>query len=167
MGEGEQSAAATREPGRIVRLAKTILSILFSIIGFAMALFLVHLPHGFEHWSADLRTLCFSDRRDGQYPSITIVEVNEKIVDRHQFASPINRKLISNIIKAVDQEGASVIGLDFIFDRHSIKEEDDDLIETIQKARAKIVLGIIDERTPIDDTRAAYQDRKSTRLNSS
>src|SRR5215207_2117698 len=97
---------------------------LISSVGFLVAFFLVHLPHGPEHWTADRRIAHFSDRHDRQHPKIAVIHVSEAEVDALPFASPVSRRMLGDLVAAIDAAGAKAIGLDFIFDRHTTEEDD-------------------------------------------
>ena len=47
---------------------KSALYVLGGAAGFLLVFFLIHIPDGPEHWSADLRTAYLSQRLDKQHP---------------------------------------------------------------------------------------------------
>ena len=85
--------------------------------GFLLLTWLLHLPHGPEHWSADFRTAHWSKHPETQHKRIALVYVTEKTLEPYPYLSPTNRLLLADIVKAVDAAGPAAIGLDFIIDR--------------------------------------------------
>ncbi|HEY4919057.1 MAG TPA: CHASE2 domain-containing protein [Xanthobacteraceae bacterium] len=122
-----------------------------------LAFFLVHLPHGPEHWSADLRTAWLSDRLPSQHPRIAIVEVTEATLRNSDYLSPVDRSVLARIVRKLGDAGVKVIGLDFELDRETAK--DTDLLQAIQGSRAQIILGALDERSALSAERQKFQSR--------
>ena len=85
--------------------------------GFLLLTTLLHLPHGPEHWSADLRTKYLSTRPQTQHKRIALVYVTEKTLESHAYTSPTDRQLLADLVRAVDAAKPAVIGFDFIIDR--------------------------------------------------
>lgn len=104
---------------------------------------LLHVPHGPEHWSADLRTAYLSTRKPSQNDRIAIIYVTEKSLEKFAYVSPTDRGLLADLVTAIDAAGPKVIGLDFIFDRPTDPPKDEALIAAIAKAKAAVVLGEI------------------------
>jgi adenylate cyclase len=127
-------------------------------IGFVLVFFLIHLPHGPEHWSADLRTALLSERLGSQNKKITLVEVTNKTLKRYPYITPIDRKLLADLIRTIDAAQPEAIGLDFIFDRASDTDKDDYLRKTITGVRTRIVLGALDDESLTDSEREFQSD---------
>jgi adenylate cyclase len=111
---------------------------------FLLAFFLIDLPQGPDHWSADLITKYFSKRLEQQHGKIALVEITNRTLDQYPYVSPIDRKLLADLIRTIDAAQPKAIGLDFIFDRHTEKSKDAELVDAIQSARAPVVLGALD-----------------------
>src|ERR1043166_1047945 len=131
--------------------------ILVGTLGFLLAFFLVHLPHGPEHWSADLRTALLADRLQSQHPRIAIVEVTEQTLKQSDYLAPVDRGVLAAIVRALDDAEVKVVGLDFIFDRHTEDAKDRDLLAAIKSARAQVILGALDERSALSGERRDFQ----------
>jgi CHASE2 domain-containing sensor protein len=95
-----------------------------------------------EHWAADWRTAFLSDRLPGTHPRVTIIAVGEDSLQGLPYVLPINRGYLADLVTAADEAGAAVIGLDFYFTRDTEERYDAKLLDTLQRARAKIVLGV-------------------------
>jgi len=126
-------------------------------VGFLLAFFLVHLPHGPEHWSADLRTAWLADRLAGQHPHIAIVEINEETLRDSDYLAPVDRAVLARIVRALMDAEVKVIGLDFIFDRPTEQAKDKELLAAIKDPRAQITLGALDERSDLSPDRKNFQ----------
>jgi CHASE2 domain-containing sensor protein len=140
-----------------MKILRNALGLVTTTIGFLLAFFLVHLPHGPEHWSADLRTAYLADRLESQHPHIAIVEINEQTLARSDYLEPVDRGTLAAIVRALDDAEVKIIGLDFIFDRHTEVAKDKDLLQAIKGSRAQIVLGAIDDRVDLNQERRAFQ----------
>jgi CHASE2 domain-containing sensor protein len=105
-------------------------------------------PDHARYWWADLVTSGFSTRLERQHQSIVLVYVSAATLADyadHPYLSPIDRQILAQLIEAVDQAGAKVIGLDIVLDRRTELNKDKTLRETIRHTKAKMVLGAIDE----------------------
>ena len=136
------------------RLTKTVHSpsdrkaVLFVVAiagGFLLLTWLLHLPHGPEHWSADYRTARWSKHPDTQHKRIALIYVTEKTLESYPYLSPTDRQLLANLVKAVDATGPAAIGFDFIVDRPTEAAKDAALIAALRDAKAAVVVGAINE----------------------
>ncbi len=101
----------------------------------------------FYEKTSDWRTLFFSDHIEGQHDDIVVILVNEDSLYKYPSRSPVDRVLLAKLVKVVDDAGASVIGLDFIFDRPTYSDKDDQLIKAIKTAKTPVIIGSIDKRS--------------------
>jgi CHASE2 domain-containing sensor protein len=140
-------ATLRKLPIKIFRtqFGKSTAYVLAGAVGFLLVFFLIHLPHGPEHWSADLRTALWSKRLDRQHDKIALVEVTNRTLEQYPYSSPIDRKFLADLIRTIDAAGPKAIGLDFIFDRATETSKDEDLLQAIRGARARIVVGALDD----------------------
>lgn len=136
---------------------KAIGYVLAIAAGFLLLTTLLHLPHGPEHWSADLRTKYLSKRPQSQHERIALVYVTEKTLKPYAYLSPTDRKLLADLVRAVDAAGPAVIGFDFIIDRETERNKDDELFNALRNAKAKIVVGAIDEPKVKGNGEKSYQ----------
>jgi CHASE2 domain-containing sensor protein len=115
-------------------------------IGVFSLSFLLDPPHSPEHWSSDLLTAHFSKTAESQNQNLILVYISEATLEfaDKPYLSPIDREVVANLVYAIDQAGAKVIGLDLILDRKTELVKDRKLIDTIKQTRAKIVLGVVD-----------------------
>lgn len=133
---------------RAQRPAAIILAVMYASI-LSAALFLLPrlglIPLDAEHWTADWRTALLSPRASGQHKSVALVLINDGTLDRFPYVSPIDRRLVAKIVRAVDWAGAKGIGIDIIFDRASEPAKDKQLTGTLRASDAEIVLGSVDD----------------------
>jgi adenylate cyclase len=111
----------------------------------------------FEHAMADWRTGVFSDRLPSQHPRVAVVGINDQALSEFKTRIPIDRGLLAKIIEAVDAAGAKVIGIDILFTRLAPGDHEQELIEAIRRAKAKVVLGAGDERIGLTPQEAEFQ----------
>jgi CHASE2 domain-containing sensor protein len=131
--------------------------------GGAIALFvLIDMPDGPEHWSSDLVTAFLSEHPKAQDKNIALVYISEETLRDAQYVSPIDRHVLAQLIKKIDEAGAKSIGLDIILDRQTETAKDDELIKTIQKTSSKIIMGVVEEPSSHTQNEHAKTDRIQT-----
>jgi len=123
------------------------------VVGFLLG----GLAQGLDHWSTDLQVAYFSARKPGQDPRIAVVTVGDAALQNHPYTSPVDRRLLADLIDRLDAAGAKVIGIDFVFDRPTEPDKDRKLLESIRKAKAKIVFSALDGRTPLPQMNREFQ----------
>ena len=100
----------------------------------------------FEHALADVRTSVLSDRLPSQHPHVAIVAITDQTLSEYKTRLPIDRALLAKLIDAIDAAGARVIGIDILFFRTAPADNEELLVEAINRAKAKVVLAAADER---------------------
>jgi adenylate cyclase len=118
-----------------------------ALVLFAFLLFsaILHLPREVEHWSVDLVASTLSTQLSTQVDNIVLVYVTDATLKDKPYVSPIDRGVVADLVVAADRAGAKVIGLDMLLDRFTEKPKDEKLCEIIHNARAKVVVGVIEE----------------------
>ncbi len=99
----------------------------------------------FEYWTADWRTALLSDQARDQHPKVAIVTITDATL-KDYVSSPMDRGLLARVIKAVDAAGARAIGLDVYYLKKTDAEKDQALVEALKSAKARVVVGALDER---------------------
>ena len=110
-----------------------------------------------EHWTADWRSALFSDQLSSQHPGIAIITISEKTLANYPYRSPIDRGLLSELVKFADSAGAKAVGLDIIFDQATETDKDQNLHDTFDDVRTRIVLGALDKRVDLNSRQRAFQ----------
>lgn len=110
-----------------------------------------------EHQSADWRTALLSDRATTLHPDVAVVLINEETLEEYPYSSPIDRGLLAKVVRGLDAAKARVIGLDVFFAKRTEDVKDEDLVTAIRDAKAKVVLGALDERGLKKDNQRAFQ----------
>lgn len=116
-----------------------------------------------DAWTYDWRTAHFAARPDAPRTDITVVTIDETSLDRYASLSPVSRALQARLIAALEAAGAKAIGLDFLYDRPTVPDDDKALIATLKNSKIPIVIGSIDSRSVLRDRdpeqALAYQER--------
>lgn len=110
----------------------------------------------FEHWTADWRTSLLADTPAGQNADLALVLINNDTL-KDYVSSPIDRSLLARIVTAVDAAGAKAIGLDILFLKRTDAEKDKALVDALKSARAKVILGVVDERGDLQPFQREFQ----------
>lgn len=98
----------------------------------------------FDHQIGDWRIVWNTPSPPTQRDDIAVFLIDETTLLDYESRSPIDRRMLAELIRAIDEAGPRAIGLDIILDRRT--RHDAHLIETIRKAKAPVVLGSVDER---------------------
>ncbi len=103
------------------------------------------LPSAPDQWTYDWRTYFLADQPARPRQDIAVVVIGEDSLAQYPTISPLDRGLLAALVRALDEAGARVIGLDIIFERETDPAQTDALISAIRQARTPVVLGAIDE----------------------
>lgn len=109
-----------------------------------------------EHWSGDWRSALLADRAPSQHQRVAVVLVDDDTLFGLPYRSPVDRALLARLVAVIDAAGASVVGLDFLFDQSTEPSKDTQLLEQLRRTKAKVVLGSVDERITLRPERRAY-----------
>ncbi|MCB1743885.1 MAG: CHASE2 domain-containing protein [Gammaproteobacteria bacterium] len=112
-----------------------------------------------EHWTGDFRTALLSHRPKRPHERVALITIDDDTMQPYIYRSPIDRRLLASLVSAIDKAGAKAIGLDFLFLKATEKRKDEELIEALRKARARIVVASADKRVDIRPAQADYQRR--------
>jgi CHASE2 domain-containing sensor protein len=113
----------------------------------------------FEHAVADLRTSLLSDQLATQHPHVAVVGITDQTLQDYKARLPIDRGLLARLIDAIDAAGAKAIGIDILFFRIAPADNEEQLIDALRRAKAKIVLAVADERLGLTPAQVARQSR--------
>lgn len=167
---GGEAGLLRRGSGRVAGLG-LVLGILLAVVSaFALprvpSVWHMHLlspgwmPHQFVkllEFSNDVQVALVADRPPEPHPRVALVLITEETLADLPYITPIDRELIARLVKSLDDLGARAIGLDILFDQATELHKDVALVERFKLARAKLVLGGVDERTPLSSRRRAWQ----------
>lgn len=125
------------------------------VYGYALAVFigalalsaLLHVPLDAEHWSYDWMVSRLSTSTSVAAKKIVLVYISDSTLShcRCDYVSPIDRKLLSDLIQTIDKAEAKIIGLDVILDRYTEPQKDEMLRDTIDHTHAKMVIAGVKE----------------------
>lgn len=110
-----------------------------------------------DHSSVDLRTALLAHRTHKLHDRVAIVSITDETLSRFASQSPIDRGLIADIVRAVDEAGPRAIGLDVFFIRATDPVKDARLKDVIRFAKAPVILGALDERSQALPEQRQYQ----------
>lgn len=112
-----------------------------------------------EHQTSDWRTALLSDRQTDLHPDVAVVLISEDTLADYPYFLPVDRGLLAKIVRALDAAGVRAMGLDFYFTKRTESQKDEALIAALHEAKAKIVLGAIDERGKLTLAEREFQRR--------
>lgn len=109
-----------------------------------------------DYWTADWRTAYLSRTAPGPHPRMTVVAINDETLKDYSN-SPIDRGLLARIVRDIDAAGARMLGIDVFFLKATEPEKDRALLDAVHAAKARIVLGAIDERGDLQQFQRQFQ----------
>ncbi len=116
------------------------------------------LPDAPDKFTYDWRTYLLAEQAPQPRRDIAIIYINERSLTGYHYISPIDRGLIAEVVKSLDEAGAKAIGLDIIIDRPTEPQKDAALAEAIRNARAPVILGAVDSRSGGPSEGLAFQE---------
>lgn len=116
------------------------------------------LPEAPDKFTYDWRTYLLAEQAPQPRRDIAIIYINERSLTGYHYISPIDRGLIAELVKSLDEAGAKAIGLDIIIDRPTEPQKDAALAEAIRDARAPVILGAVDARSRGPSEGLAFQE---------
>ncbi len=117
------------------------------------------LPDAPDKWTYDWRTYFFSTRAPAQRDDVALVLINEDSVAQYPY-NVVDRGLLAELVRALNEAGAKAIGLDFVFERPTEPQKDEALIEAITTSTRPVVLAAIDKRARVATSRSLdYQEK--------
>lgn len=111
-----------------------------------------------EHWTGDIRTGLFSHRPKRQHDQIALIAVDDATMQPYPYRSPIDRRLLANLVTELDKAGVRGIGLDFLFLKPTEPTKDDQLVAAIRQARTRVVVAVGDSRVGLLPDQTKYQN---------
>ncbi|MBV8535508.1 MAG: CHASE2 domain-containing protein, partial [Alphaproteobacteria bacterium] len=85
-----------------------------------------------ELFADDVRTVASTyAHREPQDPRVVIVGITEDTLTQFPYRSPVDRGFLANLLRLLQDRGASVIGLDVLLDQATEPEKDEELKATI------------------------------------
>jgi adenylate cyclase len=142
--------------GRTV--ARVIVALcLVGLAALALVPSLTPLPQ-LEYWTADWRTAFLSDRAASEHPRLAVVLIDDDTLEPYAYLTPTDRSLIREIILALQNAKAAVVGLDFFFVKKTETEKDDKLVEALRApSTTRIVVGFADKRVLLSTRQRDFQ----------
>jgi CHASE2 domain-containing sensor protein len=102
----------------------------------------------FEHKYSDWRTVFLSPKSDSQDTRLLLIKITEEDLAQFRYRSPIDRSLLTNLVKSIDNHNPKVIGIDILFDQPTEDEKDQALLDQLKSMNTPVVIGSIDDRYP-------------------
>ncbi|MEL6297023.1 MAG: CHASE2 domain-containing protein [Pseudomonadota bacterium] len=110
-----------------------------------------------EHWTGDIRTAMFADRRDSQHPGVVVVSVTDETLTAFPYRTPVDRAFLAKLIKTLDSMQPRAIGLDMLMIHPTEPDKDADLVATLKSTRTPFVIAAADSRIVLTDAERAAQ----------
>jgi len=89
---------------------------------------------------------------------IVIVTINEDTLATLAYRSPIDRAFLAELIQKIDAANPRAIGIDLLIDQPSEPEKDSVFIQTLEAAKAPIIVGYATGNDGLNEKQVAHQD---------
>lgn len=110
----------------------------------------------FEHKYSDWRTISLSPKAESQDSRFLLIKISEEDLAQFRYRSPIDRSLLTNLLKSIDLHNPKVIGIDILFDQPTEDEKDQALLAKLKSIKSPLVIGSIDDRYPATKPQKDY-----------
>ncbi len=133
-GAGQERATAG--PIRTSRwlIAMALVSLVLAIV----ATRYVAAIEAVDEWTRDFRIAVFTPP-EAQDENVVIVSITEDVLDQYPYRMPVDRALLADVVKKLDNAGARAIGIDFLLDKWTEPEKDRALIQAIEEAQTVVM----------------------------
>jgi len=111
-----------------------------------------------EHKYADIRTTLLSPRNREQFEDFIFVKITESDLREMEYRSPVDRSWLANLIREIDSRTPSAIGVNLLIDQPTENEKDQELIDTLNSIKSKIVFSGVDKRSNPTPFQKQYSD---------
>jgi len=108
-----------------------------------------------ERYVADFRIANLTPPEE-QHPDIVFVAVTEDTLARFPYRSPIDRKFIADTVKLIEARGAKMMLIDVLFDTPTEEDKDDELRETLAKAKIPLIVSYESELDFLNEEQLEY-----------
>lgn len=111
-----------------------------------------------EHWTGDFRTALLSHRPKRQHEKVALVTITDETMQRFPYRSPIDRRLLAELVTMLDEAGVKAVGFDFLFLRPTEPKKDELFVNAIAEARTRVVIAVADRRVALNPAQRDYQN---------
>jgi class 3 adenylate cyclase len=108
-----------------------------------------------ENWSRDLRVATLTPS-EPQSEQIVIITVTEDTLAAFPYRSPLDRRFVSDLLRALEKKGARVIGLDMLLDQPSEPDKDIALQETLRALSVPVVVALAETFDGVTERQVAF-----------
>src|SRR5690349_5441699 len=110
-----------------------------------------------EQFAQDVRTTLYMPS-EPQDPNIVIVTIDEGLLSRFPYSSPIDRQFLSELIRKISAAGARALALDVLFDQETEPEKDAELRNTLRGLKIPFIVSYVDNPDIVRDERKEFLD---------
>lgn len=128
----------------LLAIAFAVAAIAIGRAGVEADLFEIPLTETLEQKVGDWFIVAAAPAAEEQDQRIAVVLIGDEALLDYPYRSPINRRLLAEVVRLIDAAEPAAIGIDIVFDRRTA--DDAQLLEAIENAKAPVVLGVLDER---------------------
>ncbi len=108
-----------------------------------------------ENHLSDIRIALLAPPRQ-QSERIAVILINDDSLDQVNYRSPIDRRLIAEIIDQLEAKSVAAIGLNLRFDRPTEAEKDAQLYDRLRSLRIPIVVSMVSDKTGYSPRQREY-----------
>ena len=106
----------------------------------------------------DFRLAYFAPARE-QRSDVIVLTIDEETLARFPFRSPINRRLIADLVATLSERKLRALGLDLIFDQPTTADDDAALQAALDAFPAPVVIAVGDAANGLTPRQLAFQEQ--------
>ena len=108
-----------------------------------------------EKWLEDVRVATLSPRMPRRQ-DIVLLTITEGTLAQFPYRSPVDRNLLADVLRYLDQAGVRAVGLDILLDQPTEPDKDRNLAEAAASLSAPLVIGWADQADGMTERQVAY-----------
>jgi class 3 adenylate cyclase len=106
----------------------------------------------------DLRLANFAPPRP-QRDDVIVLTIGEETLAQFPFRSPINRRLIADLVTTLSERQLRALGIDLIFDQPTTAADDAALLAALDSFRAPVVIAVAEAANGLTPRQLAFQEQ--------
>lgn len=108
-----------------------------------------------ENWVYDLRVASLTPSMP-QSDTIIIVTITEDTLSTLPYRSPLDRQFLSNLLHQLERKGATLIGIDILFDQPTESAKDEALRKTLRALNIPVIVASVDADAGLTERQTTF-----------
>jgi len=143
------------KPTLTVRAVQGAIIVMAAVLALLMPRY-VNIVAVAENWASDVRFALFNPIAE-PHDDIVILAITEDTLSQLPYRSPVDRKMLADVLVRLKDYGVKAVGLDILLDQPTEADKDESLKTVLETYPVPVVTGWTDEKTGLSETQFAFQ----------